>query len=135
MLNNIAIHGRLVKDPELKQTQSGVSVCSFTVAVDRNYKSGEDKITDFFDCTAWRGLAEMIAKYFCKGKEIVLDGEMQSRHWEDKEGNKRISWSIQVSNVDFCGSKGDSSASAPKENITPTLNNVVDETDEEGLPF
>lgn len=107
MLNHIAIHGRITRDPELKQTQSGVSVCNFTVAVDRNHtKQGEDKVADFFDCVAWRGLADLISKYFTKGKEIVLDGEMQSRKWVDKEGNNRLSWEVQVNNVDFCGSKG-----------------------------
>lgn len=112
MLNQIIIHGRLTSDPELKQTQSGVSLCNFTVAVDRSYKSGEDKIADFFNCTAWRGLGEMISKYFKKGKEIVLSGEMQSQKWQDNDGNNRTSWVVQVSNVDFFGSKSDSKPSA-----------------------
>ena len=111
MLNHIAIHGRITRDPELKQTQSGVSVCNFTVAVDRNRtKQGEDKVADFFDCVAWRGLAEVISKHFTKGKEIVLDGEMHSRKWTDKDGNNRYSWEVQVNNVDFCGSKGNNAA-------------------------
>ena len=112
MLNLIVLHGRLTADPELKQTQSGVSLCNFTIAVDRSYKSGEDRIADFFNCTAWRGLGEMIAKYFKKGKEIALSGEMQSRRWQDDSGNNRISWVVSVSNVDFCGSKSDSKPSA-----------------------
>lgn len=110
MLNKISIHGRLVRDPELRTTPSGVSVCNFTVAVDRSYtKQGEEKQSDFFECVAWRGLADTIGKYFTKGKEIVVSGEMQSRKWQDKDGNNRISWEIMADSVDFCGSKGDSS--------------------------
>ena len=112
MLNLIVLHGRLTADPELKQTQSGVPLCNFSIAVDRSYKNGEDKITDFFNCTAWRGLGEMIAKHFKKGKEIVLSGEMQSRRWQDNDGNNRISWVVSVNSVDFCGSKSDSKPSA-----------------------
>ena len=107
MFNHITIHGRLTADPELKQTQSGVSVCNFTVAVDRSYKNGEEKQTDFFTVVCWRGLADMVSKYFAKGKEILVSGEMQSRKWQDNDGNNRISWEIMASGVDFCGSKSD----------------------------
>ena len=142
MLNQIIIHGRLTSDPELKQTQSGVSRCNFTVAVDRSYKSGEDKIADFFNCTAWRGLSEMISKYFKKGKEIVLSGEMQSQRWQDNDGNNRISWVVQVSNVDFCGSKNDSKPSADVDPNDDPLQNFATENGfkpvadaDEDLPF
>ena len=112
MLNLIVLHGRLTADTELKQTQCGVSLCNFTFAVDRSYKSGEDRIADFFNCTAWRGLGEMIAKHFKKGKEIALYGEMQSQRWQDDGGNNRISWVVSVKSIDFCGSKSDSKPSA-----------------------
>ena len=92
-MNKIVIKGRLTKDPELRQTQSGVPVCNITVAVDRAY-SKEDKQTDFFDCVFWRQGAEFIDKYFTKGQEILVDGEMQSRKYEDREGNKRTVWDI-----------------------------------------
>lgn len=106
MLNIITIHGRLVRDPEIKQTSSGVPVCRFTVAVDRSYtRQGEEKQTDFFDCVAWRGLADMIGKHFRKGKEIVVCGEMQSRKYTDKSGAGRIAWEISVNGVDFCGNR------------------------------
>lgn len=105
-MNFIAIHGRLVHDPELRQTQSGVSVCGFTVAVDRAYQKDE-KQADFFNCTAWRSTADFVSKFFHKGKEIIVTGEMQSRKYQDKEGNNRTAWEIQVSNVEFCGKKGD----------------------------
>lgn len=113
MLNNIVIHGRLVRDPEMKTTNSGVSVCNLTVAVDRSYnKQGEEKQTDFFNCTCWRGLAEMVCKHFHKGKEILLTGEMQSRQYTDKDGNNRTAWEIHVNSVDFCGSKNDARENA-----------------------
>ena len=125
MLNKISIHGHLVRDPELRTTPSGVSVCNFTVAVDRSYtKQGEEKQTDFFECVAWRGVADTISKYFHKGKEIVVSGKIQSRKWQDKDGNNRISWEIMADSVDFCGSKGgDNNTTA---NNTPNTANVVE---------
>lgn len=133
MLNHITIHGRLTADPELKQTQSGVSVCNFIVAVDRSYKNGEEKQTDFFTVVCWRGLADMVSKHFAKGKEILVSGEMQSRKWQDNDGNNRVSWEIQANGVDFCGSKGNTNPTT--ENATQgDLNAVVDDT-ESDLPF
>ena len=105
-MNKIVIKGRLTKDPELRQTQSGVPACNITVAVDRAY-SKEDKQTDFFDCVFWRQGAEFIDKYFTKGQEILVDGEMQSRKYEDREGNKRTVWEIGNAHAEFCGSKSD----------------------------
>ena len=133
MLNHIIIHGRLTQDVELKQTQSGVSVCNFTVAVDRSYSKGEDKITDFFTVVCWRGLADMVAKYFTKGKEILVSGEMQSRKWQDNDGNNRVSWEIQANTVDFCGSRGNTNPIT----INTTQGNLdaaVDDT-EGDIPF
>lgn len=130
MINNITIHGRLTATPELRQTQSGVSVCSFTVAVDRSYSNGEEKITDFFNCTAWRGLGEMISKYFTKGKEILVSGEMHGDKYTDSEGNNRVAWKVQVNTVDFCGSKSDSTQS----NST-TQNIDVEVEEDDTLPF
>lgn len=133
MLNTITIHGRLTQDVELKQTQSGVSVCNFTVAVERSYSKGEDKLTDFFTIVCWRGLADMVAKYFTKGKEILVSGEMQSRKWQDNDGNNRVSWEIQANTVDFCGSKGNTNpitTNATQSN----LDAAVDDT-EGDIPF
>ena len=109
-MNIIAIKGRLVRDPEIRQTQSGVSVTNITVAVDRSYSAGGEKQTDFFDCVFWRQGAEFVSKYFKKGKEIIVTGEMQSRKWQDKDGNNRISWEIQNAHAEFCGGKSDNSA-------------------------
>ena len=90
MLNHITIMGRLTRDPELRRTGSGIAVASFTVAVDRDF-GGQDgqKETDFIDCVAWRNTGEFVAKYFTKGRMIVVDGRLQIRSWTDKEGNKR----------------------------------------------
>ena len=110
-MNIIAIKGRLVRDPEIRQTQSGVSVTNITVAVDRSYSAGGEKQTDFFDCVFWRQGAEFVSKYFKKGKEIIVTGEMQSRKWQDKEGNNRISWEIQNAHAEFGGGKSDNGVS------------------------
>lgn len=142
MLNFITIHGRLARDVELRQTQNGVAVCSFSVAVDRNYQQNGERQADFFEVVAWRGLAEMIAKYFGKGKEIVVYGEMQSRKWQDKEGNNRISWEIMANGVDFCGTKSDGNSNGVGNTVGNASNepNKVDLSDYEevntdDLPF
>lgn len=107
-LNHIIIQGRMVRDPEMRRTGSGISVANFTVAVDRDMK-GQDgnRETDFFDCVAWRATADFVSKYFHKGSQILVAGRMQSRKWNDKNGQARTSWEVQVDNVYFCGSKQD----------------------------
>ena len=111
MLNHIAIMGRLVRDPELRYTGDSVPVANFTVAVDRDYQNeGGERQTDFIDCSAWRGTAEFISKYFHKGSMIVVSGRLQSRKWEDNDGNKRTSWGIKVDNVYFGEKKSDKAA-------------------------
>ena len=109
MLNHITIMGRLTRDPELRRTNSGTPVASFTVAVDRDFsgKDGGEKETDFIDCVAWRGTAEFVDKYFKKGRMIVVSGRLQIRGWTDKEGNKRRSAEIVADNVYFGDSKKD----------------------------
>ena len=115
MLNHITIMGRLVRDPELRRTGSGVAVTNFCVAVDRDYvaKDGGERKTDFINCFAWRGTGEFIAKYFTKGRMIVVDGRLEMRDWTDKDGNKRTSAEINVDNAYFGDSKrdGDNSGS------------------------
>ena len=130
-MNIIAIKGRLVRDPEIRQTQSGVSVTNITVAVDRSYSAGGEKQTDFFDCVFWRQGAEFVSKYFKKGKEIIVTGEMQSRKWQDKEGNNRISWEIQNAHAEFCGGKGENTQQE-KQNVSDY--SVVDDSSED-IPF
>ena len=107
MLNHIVIMGRLTRDPELRNTGSGIPVASFTVAVDRDFsgKDGGEKETDFIDCVAWRGTAEFVSKYFNKGRMIVVSGRLQIRPWTDKEGNKRRSAEIVADSCYFGDSK------------------------------
>ena len=109
MLNHITIMGRLTRDPELRRTNSGTPVASFTVAVDRDFsgKDGGEKETDFIDCVAWRNTAEFVSKYFSKGRMIVVSGRLQLRDWTDKEGNKRRSAEVVADNCYFGDSKKD----------------------------
>ena len=108
MLNKIFIMGRLTRDPELRRTQSGTPVTSFSLAVDRDYKtqSGE-KETDFIDVVAWRATAEFVAKYFTKGRMAVVEGRLQIRDWQDRDGNKRRSAEVVADNVYFGDSRRD----------------------------
>ena len=110
MLNRIIIMGRLVRDPELRTTQSGVSVTSFTLAVDRDFKNRDsgEKSTDFIDVVAWRQTAEFICKYFAKGRMAVAEGRLQIRDWKDRDGNNRRSAEVVADNVYFGDSKRDS---------------------------
>ena len=103
MLNHIVIMGRLVRDPELRRTGTGVAVASFTVAVDRDFggRDGGERETDFIDCVAWRQTGEFISKYFTKGSMIVVSGRLQIRSWNDKDGNKRRSAEVVADNVYF----------------------------------
>ena len=122
MLNHIVIMGRLTRDPELRYTQSQTPVASFTVAVDRDFggRDGGERQTDFIDCSAWRSTAEFVSKYFHKGSMIVVSGRLQSRKWQDREGNNRVNWEINVDNVYFGESRRDSNSDgnydAPRAN-------------------
>lgn len=108
MLNHITIMGRLTRDPELRRTGSGIAVTSFTVAVDRDYKSGGEKEVDFIDCVAWRQTGEFVAKYFTKGRMAVVSGKLQIRGWTDKHGEKRRTAEVIADNVYFDDSKSES---------------------------
>lgn len=113
MLNKIIVMGRLTKDPELRRTQSGTAVTSFSVAVDRDFKSQNgERETDFIDVVAWRQTAEFVSKYFTKGRMAVVEGRLQIRNWTDRDGGKRRSAEIIAENVYFGDSKRDSSASS-----------------------
>ena len=109
MLNTAIIMGRICSDPELRTTTSGLSVTSFTVAVDRAYKKDDEKQTDFINCVAWRGTADFVTRYFKKGQMIAVQGSIQTRNYEDKNGNKRTAVEIVADNVSFCGSKNENS--------------------------
>lgn len=119
MLNHISLMGRLTRDPELRRTQNGIAVASFTLAVDRDYKadSGERGV-DFVDCVAWRSSAEFAQKYFTKGQMAVVSGRLQSRDWTDKEGGKRKSWEVLVDNLYFAGAKKDAASDSRETTAT-----------------
>ncbi|MGX8699194.1 MAG: single-stranded DNA-binding protein [bacterium] len=108
MLNHIVLMGRLVRDPELRRTQSGIAVTSMRIAVDRDFKSENgERQADFIDIVAWRGTAEYAAKYFTKGRMIVVSGRLQMRDWTDKDGGKRTSAEVVADNLYFGDSRRD----------------------------
>lgn len=138
MFNVVILSGRLTADPELKTTPNGVSVCSFTIAVDRKYKQGEDRQADFINIVAWRQTAEFICKYFHKGSMIGIEGSAQTRKYQDKDGNNRTAFEVVANNVHFMESKKDSAAST---NEAPTAFSNADTNDfaqvelDDDLPF
>ena len=102
MLNSITLMGRLTADPELCSTSSGVSVCSFRIAVDRDFvPQGGERQTDFIEIVTWRSTADFVSRYFSKGSMIIVQGSLQSRKWQDKYGNNRVSWEVQADRVHF----------------------------------
>lgn len=111
MFNKIILMGRLTADPELRQTPSNISVCRFTVACDRPYKSGEEKQADFINCTAWRASAEFVSKYFSKGKMVIVEGALHNNNYTDANGVKHYGMDVQVEKVGFGETKSASAAS------------------------
>ena len=109
-MNNVILKGRLVADPELRQTQSGIAVTSFKIAVDKYVKDGE-KQADFIECNAWRGTAEFISKYFTKGQEILIRGAIHNKEWTDKNNVKHYTYEVTAENAEFCGSKASNAQS------------------------
>ena len=130
MLNKIFIMGRLTRDPELRRTQNGTAVTSFTLAVDRDFKNADGaKDTDFIDVVAWRNTAEFVSKYFSKGRMAVVEGRLQLRDWTDKEGNKRRNAEVLADNIYFGDAKKDADSGAAR----PTgFTEIEDDGD---LPF
>lgn len=138
MLNRIVLMGRLVKDPELRRTGSGTAVTSVTLAVDRDFKEQDGtRKADFIDVVAWKGTAEMLAKYFTKGRMAAVDGRLQLRDWTDKDGNKRRSAEVVANSVYFGDSKSSDTQSAPTS-MNPVSSSAADfqEVDDDWqLPF
>lgn len=137
MLNCAAIMGRLTADPELSTTGTGVPVCSFIVAVDRSFvKQGEERQADFIDVVAWRGTAEFVCKWFRKGSMIAVDGSIQTRNYEDKNGNRRKSTELIANNVNFCGSAEKQEKPIEEAPVMVAPNIPVDNyADADDLPF
>lgn len=124
MLNKIVLMGRLTADPELKRTNGGTSVTSFTLAVDRDFKSQSgEKQTDFVNCVAWRGTAEFISKHFHKGSMAVVAGSLQSHQYE-KNGDKRTAWEVLVESMYFADSKKSESSQQQNDNFASLSNKV-----------
>ncbi len=143
MLNRIIIMGRLVRDPELRTTQNGTSVTSFTVACERDFKDRGETSTDFIDVVAWRHTAEFVCKYFSKGRMAIAEGRLQIREWKDRDGNSRRAAEVVAENVYFGDSKseskgGDAGAAPPAYGGAPAYgaNGFQAVTDDDGdLPF
>lgn len=147
MLNQISVQGRLARDPELRRTNSGKAVTSFTLACDRDFKNQQtgEKEVDFIECVAWGGTAEMVEKCFHKGQMAVATGRLQLRDWTDKNGQKRRTAEILVNSVYFCGSKesgtqassgADNGYSAPAYQApAPAANFAELDGEDEQLPF
>lgn len=117
MLNSVTLMGRLVQDPDLRTTQSNISVCRFSLAVDRNFSGqGQEKKTDFINCVAWRQQADFISKYFRKGQMMALQGSLYQDSYTDRDGNKRTSYTVSVERAYFCGSKSESGSGSANYN-------------------
>ena len=139
MLNKIFVMGRLTRDPELRRTNSGTAVTSFTLAVDRDFKNADGtKETDFIDVVAWRGTAEFTAKYFTKGRMAVVEGRLQMRDWTDKDGNKRRNAEVIADNVYFGNSRSDNASGdhqAAKAPVNVDAEDFDEVEDDDDLPF
>ena len=128
MLNKIILMGRLAREPELKRTASGTEVTSFSLAVDRDFKSQSgEKETDWIDCVAWRGTAETVCKYFTKGRMMIVVGRLQIRDWADKDGGKRRSAEVVADNVYFADSKRSESNDNQRENFNALSGRLNDD--------
>lgn len=138
MVNQVVLQGRLTAAPELKETQSGNKVCSFTLAVERNFvKAGEERKTDFFRCVAWRNTAEFLVRYFTKGQMLILEGFLEIRQYTDKEGNPRTMTQVVVDNLHFCGKKEGEDSPKPEqeEGLSQGAFTELDVTADDDLPF
>ncbi len=144
MLNVVVLSGRLTSDPELKTTANGISVCSFSIAVERRFKSGEERQSDFINIVTWRSSAEFVSKYFKKGQMIAIRGSIQTRRYQDKDGNNRTAFEIVADDVqfaDFARRDGDSAPMAAPAATPASFSNAgagdftsIDDVDED-LPF
>ena len=130
MLNHITLAGRLVADPELRRTQSGIAVASFNLAVDQDYKAQNgERGVDFIPIVAWRGTAEFAEKYFEKGQMAIVSGRLSTRRYEDKNGTKRTAYEVVASNIYFAGSKAKSNTDEAPQRYDELLD------DDPDLPF
>ena len=135
MLNKCFLLGRMTKDPEIRRTNGGTAVTSFTLAVDRDFKTNGEKETDFIEVVAWRNTAEFVSKYFSKGRMAIVEGRLQIRDWTDKNGNKRRTAEVVADNVYFGDSKKESNVEN-KEEPEYKQADLAEISEEDGeLPF
>ena len=140
-INKTILGGRLTADPELKQTTSGISVCSFSLAVNRKFaKEGEQQQTDFINCVAWRNTAEFISRYFRKGSSLCIVGNIQTRTWTDQNNQKRFATEVIVDEAMFVDSKSDggqapSGGYVPDAYTAPAAPNFEELKEDDDLPF
>ena len=134
-MNKVFLIGNLTRDPELSETNSGIAVCRFSVAVNRRRANGEEPQTDFFQVTAWRGLAETVARYCKKGNKVAVSGTIQIRQYEDRDGQKRTGVDVIADEVEFLTPKsgdGENRAPVPAPKKNPALEPFDDDDD---IPF
>ena len=135
-MNRVILVGRMVADPELKQTPNNLSVCSFSIAVNRNYSKNGGQQADFINIVAWRSQAEIVAKYFHKGNQIGIDGSIQTRQYTDKNGNKRTAFEVLAENISFIEKKADmQGGNANEPSPTSSVAAVSVDVPDEDLPF
>ncbi len=135
-LNNVTLIGRLVANVELRTTASGKNVASFTIAVDRSFtKTGEEKQTDFINIVAWNQTADFICRYFKKGSMIALVGSLQTRSYEDKNGNKRKAFEVVAREVSFCGGKNETNQVPTTMSAPADISDFEEIPDDDDLPF
>lgn len=132
MINRTILQGRLCADPEMRRTQNGTAVCSFRMAWSDTVKDRETKL--FLNCVAWQGTAEMICKYFRKGKELAVEGRLSTREYDDRDGNRRSVTEMTVDRVHFCGKNEDAQGTFPRTDVKSQLVEM-DEDDMSDLPF
>lgn len=120
-MNKVFLIGNLTRDPELTETSNGTAICRFAIAVNRNYKSADgETLTDYFNCQAWRGTAETIAKYTHKGDKIAVIGSIEIKNYEDSKGDKKTAVNISVSDIEFLGQKQNSNTNNSSSNNKPS---------------
>ncbi len=140
MLNVVALMGRLTADPELKRTNTDIAVTSFSIAVDRRFaRQGEERQADFINIVCWRQQAEFVCKYFRKGDMIAINGSIQTRRYEDSQGNKRTAFEVVADNVSFTGGRRDGSTAAPRSEAAPSFESSHDDfevlANDDDMPF
>ena len=138
MLNQIILHGRLTENPELKTTNSGKYVASFTLAVERDFSTENEKETDFINVVTWGKTAEFVAKYFIKGKQMLVNGRLQVRKWQNQNGENRYSTEVLAEKVYFAGGKEKDPLNEFKETLdvsTDDTSDFVEIKDSDDLPF